>query len=123
MAADDCGESCGVICDIYGVVLRETNPRRESIHICDFSRGGLNARFRARIQLLLRGHKYGCFLFLGSDFDKHLEYCNCKQKFLQSGVRNFLRRFDKCFEYIRKISACSADNIDSFLGGFDAIEE
>ena len=27
-------------------------------HICDFSRGGLNVRLRARIQTLLLGHKY-----------------------------------------------------------------
>ena len=31
-------------------------------HICDFSRGGLNARLYARIQTLLRGHKYAFFL-------------------------------------------------------------
>ena len=30
-------------------------------HICDFSRGGLNARLCARIQTLLRGHKYALF--------------------------------------------------------------
>ena len=27
-------------------------------HICDFSRGGLNVRLPARIQTLLRDHKY-----------------------------------------------------------------
>ena len=35
-------------------------------YICDFSRGGLNARLRARIQTLLRGHKYALFIFLSS---------------------------------------------------------
>ena len=41
---------------------------RERKHICDFSRGGLNARLHARIQTLLRGHKYAFFLFQWADF-------------------------------------------------------
>ena len=36
-------------------------------HICDFSRGGLNVRLRARIQTLLRGHKYDLFIFQRAD--------------------------------------------------------
>ena len=36
--------------------------------ICDFSRGGLNARLCARIQSLLRGHKYDDKSFSFSDF-------------------------------------------------------
>ena len=35
-------------------------------HICDFSRGGLNVRLSARIQTLLRGHKYALFIFRSS---------------------------------------------------------
>ena len=35
-------------------------------HICDFSRGVLNVRFRAHIQHLLRGHKYALFIFWSS---------------------------------------------------------
>ena len=38
--------------------------------ICDFSRGGLNARLCTRIQTLLRGHIWGLFLCKDSDFDK-----------------------------------------------------
>ena len=38
------------------------------IHICDFSRGVLNVRFRARIQHLLPGHKYGLFYSLRAVF-------------------------------------------------------
>ena len=35
-------------------------------YICDFRRGGLNARLRAPIQTLLPGHKYrGKVLFSG----------------------------------------------------------
>ena len=34
--------------------------------ICDFRRGGLNARLCARIQTLLRGHKYALFIFRSS---------------------------------------------------------
>ena len=41
---------------------REDNP-----YICDFSRGGLNVRLRARIQTLLRGHKYDLFIFQQAD--------------------------------------------------------
>ena len=37
-------------------------------HICDFSRGGLNVRFNARIQTLLPGHKYALFIFRSSVF-------------------------------------------------------
>jgi len=33
-------------------------------HICDFSRCRLNVRLCARIQPLLRGHKYGLFILL-----------------------------------------------------------
>ena len=39
------------------------SQQREPIpYICDFSRGGLNVRLRARIQTLLRGHKYALFI-------------------------------------------------------------
>ena len=40
--------------------------RKINKYICDFSRGGLNARLRAHIQTLLRGHKYALFIFLSS---------------------------------------------------------
>ena len=42
-------------------------PQRENgPYICDFNRGVLNTRFCARIQHLLRGHKYrGYSLFAG----------------------------------------------------------
>ena len=40
--------------------------RKINKYIYDFSRGGLNARLRARIQTLLRGHKYALFIFLSS---------------------------------------------------------
>uniref|UniRef100_UPI003FF02263 hypothetical protein n=1 Tax=Anaerobutyricum hallii TaxID=39488 RepID=UPI003FF02263 len=33
-------------------------PRENIPYICDFSRGGLNIRLSARIQTLLRGHRY-----------------------------------------------------------------
>ena len=36
-------------------------------YICDFSRGGLNARLHARIQTLLRGHKYRVSVSSGAD--------------------------------------------------------
>ena len=37
-------------------------------YICDFSRGVLNTRFNARIQHLLRGHKYSVFYSLRAVF-------------------------------------------------------
>ena len=40
-----------------------TPTGRERDHICDFSRCRLNVRLTAHIQPLLRGHKYGFFLF------------------------------------------------------------
>lgn len=40
--------------------------RKINKYICDFSRGGLNARLHARIQTLLRDHKYALFIFLSS---------------------------------------------------------
>ena len=49
-------------------VAKLTPTGREIKHICDFSRGGLNARLHARIQTLLRGHKYALFLFQRADF-------------------------------------------------------
>ena len=49
-------------------VAKRTPTERERKHICDFSRGGLNARLRARIQTLLRGHKYAFFIFQWADF-------------------------------------------------------
>ena len=36
----------------------QTKPLPPIRHICDFSRGGLNVRLPARIQTLLRDHKY-----------------------------------------------------------------
>ncbi len=44
---------------------RETPPKREIPYICDFSRCRLNVRLSARIQPLLRGHKYRYFSFWG----------------------------------------------------------
>ena len=49
-------------------VVEQTPTERERKHICDFSRCGLNARLVARIQTLLRGHKYAFFLFQRADF-------------------------------------------------------
>ena len=41
------------------VPISTVSQKREPIpYICDFSRGGLNVRLSARIQTLLRGHKY-----------------------------------------------------------------
>ena len=41
------------------------HSQRETIrYICDFSRCRLNVRLCARIQPLLRGHKYGLFILL-----------------------------------------------------------
>ncbi|MFR0991052.1 MAG: hypothetical protein ACLSF3_18690, partial [Anaerobutyricum hallii] len=34
-------------------------------YICDFSRGGLNIRLSARIQTLLRGHRYRVYFLWG----------------------------------------------------------
>ena len=45
----------------------QTKPLPPIRHICDFSRGGLNVRLRARIQTLLRGHKYDLFIFQRAD--------------------------------------------------------
>ena len=41
----------------------KTPSEKETDYICDFSRGRLNVRLYARIQPLLRGHKYGLFIF------------------------------------------------------------
>lgn len=43
-------------------------PEKERLYICDFSHGRLNVRLNARIQPLLRGHKYRVFPSLGSVF-------------------------------------------------------
>ena len=43
-------------------------PEKERLYICDFSHGRLNVRLSARIQPLLRGHKYRVFPSLGSVF-------------------------------------------------------
>ena len=43
-------------------------PEKERLYICDFSHGRLNVRLSARIQPLLRGHKYRVFSSLGSVF-------------------------------------------------------
>ena len=48
-------------------LLKLTKSGNPIKHICDFSRGGLNARLRARIQTLLRGHKYALLGSLTSD--------------------------------------------------------
>ena len=42
------------------------------LYICDFSRGALNVRLSARIQHLLRGHKYNVFRFLPSVYYKKI---------------------------------------------------
>ena len=41
------------------VETKRTKPRNPIHHICDFSRGVLNARLSLGIQHLLRDHKYG----------------------------------------------------------------
>ena len=56
----------GSFCLVYQAKL--TNSKRYILHICDFSRGRLNVRLNARIQPLLRGHRYGLFIFSGADF-------------------------------------------------------
>lgn len=43
-------------------------PEKERLYICDFSHGRLNVRLSARIQPLLRDHKYRVFPSLGSVF-------------------------------------------------------
>ena len=43
-------------------------PEKERLYICDFSHGRLNVRLSARIQPLLRGHKYRVFPSLGRLF-------------------------------------------------------
>ena len=44
---------------------KQTNPRENIPYICDFSRGGLNTRLSARIQTLLRGHRYRVYFLWG----------------------------------------------------------
>ena len=45
----------------YDTTDEQTNYIIKIIHICDFSRNVLNTRLYARIQHLLRGHRYGLF--------------------------------------------------------------
>ena len=52
----------------FNSVDKQTKLGTKQIYICDFSRGVLNARFRARIQHLLRGHKYSFFYFMVAVF-------------------------------------------------------
>ena len=54
-------------CFGFNSIHNEQRPQREnSPYICDFSRGVLNTHFCARIQHLLRGHRYrGYSLFAG----------------------------------------------------------
>ena len=50
--------------NLPGWVNRRT-PRENIPYICDFSRGGLNIRLSARIQTLLRGHRYRVYFLWG----------------------------------------------------------
>ena len=45
---------------------QQTPPEKERLYICDFSHGRLNVRLSARIQPLLRGHKYRVLSLFGS---------------------------------------------------------
>ena len=45
---------------------KETPLEKEITYICDFRRYRLNVRLTARIQPLLRGHKYRVSAFFGS---------------------------------------------------------
>ena len=49
----------------------------EILYICDFSRGALNDRLSARIQHLLRGHKYRVCRFLPSIYYKKILLSKC----------------------------------------------
>ena len=44
--------------NLPGGMNKRTPPKALDSRICDFSRGGLNARLCARIQTLLRGHRF-----------------------------------------------------------------
>ena len=49
---------------LTGCTPDRRTPREYIPYICDFSRGGLNIHLSARIQTLLRGHRYrGYFLW------------------------------------------------------------
>ena len=50
--------------NLPGWINRRT-PRENIPYICDFSRGGLNIRLSARIQTLLRGHRYRVYFLWG----------------------------------------------------------
>ena len=53
----------------FWVLTVKETPSGNKIHyICDFSRGVLNTRSNARIQHLLRGHKYSVFYSLRAVF-------------------------------------------------------
>ena len=59
----------GILCNNYFLtsdfpLAKLTKPCPPILPICDFRRGVLNARLRARIQHLLSGHKYGLFYLL-----------------------------------------------------------
>ena len=64
-----CGTDEGVA-RTFDFTVERTNSEKKIIYICDFSRCGLDARLRIRIQTLLRGHKYR--LFSSSD-----SVCGC----------------------------------------------
>ena len=49
-------------------MTKETLLGNTIVHICDFSRSVLNTRSVARIQHLLRGHKYGLWYSLRAVF-------------------------------------------------------
>ena len=54
--------------DLPQAMAKRTKPRKPIHHICDFSRGVLNARLPLDIQHLLRDHKYGVWVFEVSVF-------------------------------------------------------
>ena len=48
----------------FAPTAKDSSQRETIRYICDFSRCRLNVRLCARIQPLLRGHKYGLFILL-----------------------------------------------------------
>ena len=75
-------------------------------HICDFSRCRLNVRLCARIQPLLRGHKYGLFILL------RVSPFACGK--LLFNVQNLFHFFAHIFRFAYSImkNCCTSDIFD-----------
>ena len=72
----------------------KTPSEKETDYICDFSRGRLNVRLYARIQPLLRGHKYSLFSLFE---DCGLAGANA---LLYEIVIKFVKKIDYFFNFI-----------------------